>query len=64
MSASLDTDIPSDLFYIINYAYKFAITLLDLTYSFTIIFTIAINRQYHNVSKLLACHTCVVAIIH
>jgi len=47
MSASLDADMPSDLFYIINYANKFAIKLLDLTFCFTIGFSIAINRQGH-----------------
>lgn len=64
MSSNLDTDMPSDLFYIINYASKYVITLVGLTFSITIIFTILTHRQCHNVSNLLACNTCIAAMMH
>ncbi|CAF2865813.1 unnamed protein product [Rotaria sp. Silwood2] len=64
MSASLNIDMPSDLFYIINYASKLVIALIGLTFSFIIIFTIVTNRQCHTVSNLLTCNTCIAATIH
>ncbi|CAF0906395.1 unnamed protein product [Rotaria sp. Silwood1] len=48
----------------INYASKLAIAVIGLTFGFTIIFTIVINRQCHNVSNLLVCNTCIAATIH
>ncbi|CAF2539288.1 unnamed protein product [Rotaria sp. Silwood2] len=64
MSSNLESDMPSDLFYIINFSCAILASIIGLIFSFTFIIVIITNRQCHNMSNLLACNSSVAVILY
>ena len=64
MADTTSSDMPSDLFYVINYSLKFVVTLIGLVFGFIIILTVIFKQQCHTVANLLVCSTCLGTIGH
>ncbi|CAF0843662.1 unnamed protein product [Rotaria sordida] len=64
MSRNLEPNMPSDLFYIINFSCAIIASIIGLIFSFTLILIIITNQQCHSMSNLLACNTSVAVIFY